>query len=140
MAVIIRSRLNCLLDKQFFRILVLQNWPRLGYCYRNIRRHPMPRTLREFALSRLRVCFPEAYPHMVAELSQRELAKNAPAPTPQPVESKPAVNGRCSVRGCVWPSAVGTLCRSHVADSLADRSLMPALTGMAITNLNRLIA
>jgi hypothetical protein len=100
------------------------------------------RNLREFALSRLRACFPKDFHRIVSELSQRELAKNAPQPAV--AESKAAAqavaSARCATRGCPFPALFDNLCRGHFLDAHADRSLMPSLTGEAVTNLNRLIA
>jgi hypothetical protein len=93
--------------------------------------------LYDFAVSRLRQLFPKTYRQMIKE----------PIPPPAVVTfAKPAAkieavtNTKCVVRACPFPAAVGPLCRSHLADSLADRSLLPSTTQIAISNLECLIA
>jgi len=102
---------------------------------------PATPSLLELAIARLRQLFPKDYQRMIKAVAQ------LPPPSANVAEAKraapppqPAANGRCSVKGCVFPAVVGPLCRSHLADSLAEKSLLPSTTQIAISNLECLIA
>jgi hypothetical protein len=92
------------------------------------------RNLREFAMSRLRACFPTRYKEMLKVMIPPPVARNVAEP--QAV----AVNGRCAVRGCVFPSKLDGLCRTHYVDSKCEKSLLPSTTQAAIANLGMVVA
>jgi hypothetical protein len=97
---------------------------------------PADTSLADLALRRLQEVFPAEWRSMVKLSPPITVAEPKPAAAPQVavVESKRAAkpeavaSSRCSVRGCPFPAVVGTLCRGHVADSLAEKSLLPSTT------------
>lgn len=102
---------------------------------------PSQQPLVQFAIARLQELFPQHWRIMI-ERSQRITAKRAAPPQTAVAESKPAAkpevastNARCCVRGCVFPSKLDGLCRTHYVDSKCEKSLLPSTTAVAIDNL-----
>ena len=86
---------------------------------------PATPSLLELAIARLRQLFPKDYQRMIKAVAQ------LPPPSANVAEAKraapppqPAANGRCSVKGCVFPAVVGPLCRS--SRGLAGREIIVA--------------
>jgi hypothetical protein len=103
---------------------------------------PSPeRSLLELATARLRQLFTAHFDRMMANLRPSQIATKRVKPAAKPAAAEAeALASRCGVRGCVFPSVVDGLCRTHFMDSRAEKSVLPSTTGTAIINLECRIA